>query len=78
MLAIVNVLPEPVTPSNVWCFNPRSVNAFDDLVDCLGLITLRRELVFDLEFAGSGGGKWRRLRGIALQSVVTSRFYSRF
>ena len=38
--AIVNVLPEPVTPMSVWNFFPSS-HARDELVDRLRLIALR-------------------------------------
>ena len=37
-LAMVNVLPEPVTPSSVWCFAPDE-QAFRQLRDGLRLIS---------------------------------------
>ena len=41
-LAIVNVLPEPVTPSSTWSRRP-SLESCDELVDGLLLVSLRRE-----------------------------------
>ena len=47
-LAMVKVLPEPVTPSSTWCFCP-SFKPSNQLVDCLALVSAGREAGAELE-----------------------------
>ena len=51
--AIVNVLPEPVTPMRVWNFGT-ALDAGDELVDRLRLIAFGLERADDFE-VGHGG-----------------------
>ena len=47
---MVNVLPEPVTPSSVWCLSPLSMPT-TQLVDRLRLIARRFEVRNELELS---------------------------
>ena len=69
-LAIVNVLPEPVTPSSVWCFLPR-FRPCHELVDGVGLVAggAKSEVRMNGFSAGAGA-----LAAIRKPSRGTSRW----
>ncbi len=70
--AMVNVLPDPVTPSSTWCLSPR-LSAVDQFALRARLIASQLEVGDELEVVGQGGHVTSGMRALARIPNRTTR-----